>query len=182
MACELTTGFSIDCNDAIGGIKTIYLQKLSDFATGVTLDGTSGEVDALPEATVYPYDSFYGLASNFEETISNEAAGSISYTATINLQLKKVSQVKQRQLALLAKSRVVAFVLDNAGNIWMFGRQNGLLLSTATAASGTVNADFNGYTLALTGEEPNRAPRLESFTTTPFDNFADITVGAQSEG
>lgn len=180
MACELTTGFSIDCNDAVGGIKSIYLQKWSDFKTGVTLDATSGEVDALPEATVYQYDSQIGLASNFEEVISNEAAGSIAYTPTINLQIKKVSQTKQRQLALLAKSRVVCFVLDQMGNIWMFGRQNGLLLTTATAASGTNNADFNGYTLALTGDEPNRAPRLESFTTTPFDNFADITIGAQT--
>ena len=179
MACELTTGFGLDCNSATGGILTIYLQKWSAFRTGVALDATSGEVDALPEATIYPYDALKGLANNFEETISNEAAGSIAYTPTINLQLKKLSAAKQKQLHLLAQSRVVAFVLDANQNIWMFGRQNGLLLTTATGATGTANADFNGYTIALTGEEPNRAPRLESFTTDPFDNFADITIGSQ---
>lgn len=178
MACELTTGITFECNDKIGGIKAIYIQQLADFETGVTLDATTKKVDGLPEATLYKYTAVSKLANNFEETISNEQNGSVMYTQTVNVQLKKLSQAKQLELHSVLKNRVVVFVQDRNDAIWMVGRQYGAWLSTRTGATGTEMGDFNGYTLAFTAEEPNYAPELEAFTSVPFDNFADITVSA----
>lgn len=178
MACELTTGMTFQCNEGIGGIKAIYIQQLADFKTGVALDGTTGKVDALPEATIFQYDAKSKLASNFEETVTNEQNGSIMYTQTVNIQIKKLSQAKQKELHTLLKNRVVVFVLDRNDSIYMVGRQYGAWLTTRTGATGTEMSDFNGYTLAFTAEEPNPSPELEAFSAVPFDNFADITVSA----
>lgn len=176
MACELTTGFSVDCTEGSGGIKTLFLAKQSLFQTGVTTDNVTGEVDALPEATLYKYDLKVGLASNLVETLSNEAAGSIAYTQTVNFQLRGLTQKKQTEFHTLAKNQLAVFVQDQNNNIWFIGRFNGARLTTAEGATGTALADFNGYTMAFVAEEPVRAVRLEQYTTTPFDNFADITV------
>jgi hypothetical protein len=176
MACELTTGISFECNDKIGGIKALYIQQLSDFETGVTLDNATKKVDGLPEATLFKYTAISKLTNNFEETITNEQNGSLTYTQTVNVQLKKLSQAKQLELDRLAKNRVVVFVQDRNDAIWMVGRQYGAWLSARSGATGTEMGDFNGYTLALTAEEPAPAPELEAFTAVPFDNFADITV------
>jgi hypothetical protein len=178
MACELTTGMTFDCSEGVGGIDTLYIAKLSDFATGVTVDGTTGEVDALPEATLFKYDLKSKLASSFTEELSNDQTGSYFYNLTVNAQFKKLSQAKQKELHLLAKNRVVVFVKDRNNTIWMLGRQYGLWLSGRSGASGQEFGDFNGYSLVFTGEEPNPAPSLEAYTTTPFDNFADITLSA----
>ena len=30
MACELTNGFALECNDLVGGIKNIYIAQFED--------------------------------------------------------------------------------------------------------------------------------------------------------
>jgi hypothetical protein len=179
MACvELTTGFNVDCSDAIGGLKKLWIGLYSDFATGVALDGTSGQVETLPEATIYPYELKKGQANSLEETLSNEATGSLAYNQTVNFQVQILTQRKQTELHKLAKNDLAVFVQDANNNIWFVGRLRGARLTTGTGATGTNATDYNGYTLALVAEEPARAARLENYTTDPFDNFADITIGS----
>lgn len=178
MACELTTGFNVDCKGGIGGIKKIWVQQSSDFATGVTTDATSGEVDALPTATIYPYEIPKGTTSAFTETITTDN-GNLFYTQTVVLVMPQLSAAKRKQLHLLAQNRGLAvFVQDNNNNIWFIGRTRGAEVSAREAATGAAVGDLNGYTVTFTAEEPTPAERLESYTTDPFDNFADITIGA----
>ena len=178
MACELTTGFNVDCKGGISGVKKMWVQQQSDFASGVTTDGTTGEVDALPEATIYPYEIPKGTTSAFNETLNGEN-GNLFYTQTVTLIIQKLSAAKRKQLHLLAQNRgLVIFVQDNNDNIWMVGRTRGAEVTTRDASTGAALADLNGYTVTFVAEEPSPAERLESFTTDPFDNFADITIGA----
>jgi hypothetical protein len=45
-----------------------------------------------------------------------------------------------------------------------------------TTSTGTAKGDLNGYTITFTAEEANKAYRLESYTSLPFDNYGGITV------
>lgn len=179
MACELSTGFGLGCNDTIGGVKEIYFGKFSDFSGEVTFDATTGEVEALPEATVYKYVPHRNTASWTEETTANQDNGSIFWTNTVTLSLKKLTQKKQKELQALAFGRWVAFVRDQNDDIWMVGYNEGLLVSGGNGQTGQAKGDLNGYVITLVEEAKYRANRLESFTTDPFDNagFADITIG-----
>jgi len=180
MACELTTGFGLGCREGMGSIKRIWLQQWSDFETGIAFDATTGEIETLPEATIYPYYLDKMFSNSFVQTLSTEN-GVIMYTQTLTFSLSKMETSKRNEFHLMAKNRgLVAFVEDNNGSIWMLGRNRGLEISTLEATSGAASGDFNGYNVTLVGEEPNPAERLEAYTTTPFDNagFADITIGA----
>lgn len=178
MACELTAGFLLDCKDSIGGIKAIYLQQHADFLSGVTIDATSEEVDALPTASIYKYTLPKHTGSFTEEVASSVENGTIFYTQTVTATFFKLTAARRKQLDLIGKNRLVVFVQDNNDNIWMVGRMDGAEVTAASTATGVAKGDLNGYTITFTAEEKSKAYRLESFTTNPFDNFAGITVVA----
>lgn len=178
MACELTAGFLLDCKDAIGGIKAIYLQQHEDFLSGVTIDASSEEVDGLPTKSIYKYALPKHTGSFTEEVASSVENGTIFYTQTVTATFFKLSAARRKQLELVGKNRLVVFVQDNNDNIWMVGRMDGAEVTAASTATGVAKGDLNGYTITFTAEEKNKAYRLESFTSVPFDNFAGITVVA----
>jgi hypothetical protein len=176
MACELTAGFQLECRDSIGGIKAIYLQQHADFLTGVTADSGTEEIDALPTATIYKYICPKHTGGFTEEVASSVENGTIFYTQTVTATFFKLTAARRKQLELLGKNRLVVFVQDNNDNIWMVGRFDGAEVTAASTATGVAKGDLNGYTITLTAEEKNKAYRLESFTSIPFDNFAGISV------
>ena len=175
MACELTSGFLLDCKDSIGGIKAIYLQQHDDFLTGVAFNGDE-EVDTLPTASIYKYTCPKHTGNFTEEVASSVENGTIFYTQTVAATFFKLSAPRRKQLELVAKNRLVVFVQDNNDNIWMVGKADGAEVTAMTTATGTAKGDLNGYTITFTAEEAHKAYRLESFTTNPFDNFGSITV------
>jgi hypothetical protein len=178
MACELTAGFLLDCKDTIGGIKAIYLQQHADFLSGVSVDGTSQEIDALPSRTIYKYICPKHTGSFTEEVASSVENGTIFYTQTVTATFFKLTAARRKQLELIAKNRLIVFVQDNNDNIWMVGRFDGAEVTAMTTATGVAKGDLNGYTITFTAEEKNKAYRLESFTTLPFDNYGGIDVEA----
>lgn len=181
MACELTTGIGLDCKSGLAGVAKIFIQQQADFTSGVTFDATSLEIDALPTATIYPFEVAKNTGSFVEST--STANGMLMHTQTVTLVLQKMTSVKRKQLELLAANRsLVIFVQDKNNKIWMVGRQFGAELTTIEATSGSAGADLNGYTVTFVAEEPVAAEALEAYTTTPFDNFADITIGTSTIG
>lgn len=178
MACELTAGFALDCKDSIGGIKAIYLQQVADFATGVTVDGTTQEIDGLPTASIYKYVLPKNTGSFVEDVNSDINAGTIFYTQTVNATFFKLTAARRKQLELVAKNRLAVFVQDNNDNIWLLDYKDGAEVTALSSQTGTVKGDLNGTTITLAAESAVKAYRLESFTSTPFDNFGGITVVA----
>ena len=178
MACELTAGFTLDCKDTIGGIKAIYLQQHADFLSGVSIDSSTQEVDGLPTASVYKYICPKHTGSFNEEVASSVENGTIFYTQTVAATFFALSPARRKQLELVAKNRLIVFVQDNNNNIWMVGRMDGAEVTAMTTSTGTAKGDLNGYTITFTAEEANKAYRLESFTSLPFDNYGGITVVA----
>jgi len=161
MACELSTGFTLDCKDGIGGIKQIVLVDKTE-VTSFTLD--ANEIVTLivgPSAgDLYTYE-LPTQTGSFEETINfNRDAGTIFYTQTVNVMLNKLTSAKRLELQNVATARVIVFVNDTNDNWWAVGYEYGADLSTGTAGTGTVLGDMNGYTLAFTHEAAKRAYKL----------------------
>ena len=182
MACELTAGFALDCKEGVGGIKAIYLASMPLFYEGgvVTIDPTSQEVDGLPTASIYQYTLPKHTGSFTEEVQSSVENGTIFYTQTVTATFFKLTAARRKQLELVAKNRLVVFVQDNNDNIWMVGKVDGAEVTAASTATGTAKGDLNGYTITLTAEEANKAYRLESYASIPFDNFSTISVVYES--
>jgi len=161
MACELSTGFTLDCKDGIGGIKQIVLVDKAN-VTSFTLDTSEVVTDIVGAVAgdLFTYE-LPTQTGSFEETINfNRDNGTVFYTQTVNVMLHKLSAAKRLELQNVATARVIVFVEDTNGNWWAVGYEYGADLSTATAATGTVLGDMNGYTLAFTHEAAKRAYKL----------------------
>ena len=161
MACELSTGFSLDCKDGIGGIKQIVLvDKTEVDSFGFDADENVIAINGPAGGDLYTYE-LPTQTGSFEEKINfNRDAGTIFYTQTVNVMLNKLSSPKRLELQSVAQARVIVFVEDTNGNWWAVGYEYGADLSTATAATGAVLGDMNGYTLAFTHEAAKRAYKL----------------------
>ena len=176
--CNLTVGFGLGCNDTIGGVKALYFADWEDVMAGVDYDNATGQVEVLPTMTIYKYVPHRNTGNWVEETTANLDTGSVFWTSTISASLKELSQTKQVELQNLAYGRWIVFVEDANRNIWMVGAQEGVLVSGGNGSTGAAKGDLNGYTLTLSAEDRYRAPRLEAYTTVPFDNarFGTITI------
>ena len=159
--CELSSGFTLDCKDGIGGIKKIIL------CDTVAPQGFSFDANEIVTAIVGPTSGdlyTYELTTqtgSFEETINfNRDAGTIFYTQTVNVMLNKLSSQKRLELQAVAQARPIIFVNDSNDNWWAVGYEYGADLSTGTAGTGTALGDMNGYTLAFVHETPKRAYKL----------------------
>jgi hypothetical protein len=159
--CELSSGFTLDCKDGIGGIKKIIL------CDTVISQGFSFDANEIVTAIVGPTSGdlyTYELQTqtgSFEETINfNRDAGTIFYTQTVNVMLNKLSSQKRLELQAVAQARPIIFVNDSNDNWWAVGYEYGADLSTGTAATGTALGDMNGFTLAFVHETPKRAYKL----------------------
>lgn len=159
MACELSTGFTLDCKDGIGGIKKIIL---CDTVTSLTLDANEIVTDIVGAISgdLYTYE-LPTQTGSFEETINfNRDNGTVFYTQTVNVMLQKLSSAKRLELQTVAQARPIIFVEDSNSNWWAVGYEYGADLSTSTAGTGTALGDMNGYTLAFVHETPKRAYKL----------------------
>ena len=177
MSCTLSRGFTFDCKEGVGGIKEIFLVPTADVSTGVTIDGTTGQVTALPTVTLYRYqiDTKLGTSS-FVEAVES-ANGGVLFSQTVTTVLQGLDYVKRKELDRLARQRALTvFVRDSNDNILMAGRIDGLELSSGDWTTGAAKGDFNGYNLVFTGQERNAAEHLQGFATVPFDNFVNVTV------
>ena len=160
MACELSTGFTLDCKDGIGGIKKIIL---CDTVTSLTLDANEIVTTIVgPSAgDLFTYE-LPTQTGSFEETINfNRDNGTVFYTQTVNVMLQKLSSAKRLELQTVAQARPIIFVNDSNDNWWAVGYEYGADLSTSTAGTGTALGDMNGYTLAFVHETPKRAYKLD---------------------
>jgi hypothetical protein len=161
MACELSTGFTLDCKDGIGGIKQIVLVDKTE-VTSFTLDANEivTAINGPASGDLYTYE-LPTQTGSFEETINfNRDNGTVFYTQTVNVMLQKLSSAKRLELQNVAQARVIVFVEDTNGNWWAVGYEYGADLSTSTAATGAVLGDMNGYTLAFVHETAKRAYKL----------------------
>jgi len=182
MACLLTQGFTTDCLEGAGGVKEVFFQNWDDFSAGITFDGTTGEVDALPTATLYRYVPLKNSASFIDAATPSQENGTLYFSQTTTLRLSGLSAAKRKEFNLLARAKVIAFVRTMDDQLYIVGRQTGCFLSAGQAATGQARGDFNGYEFTFTADEPLPAEKCEAYTTVPFDNFADITISPPYSG
>lgn len=153
MSCLLTTGFALDCKDAVGGIKNIWVIASSN--KGSITKSTSGTVTAwTPVAnSLFKYELRKASSSFETDVTTNATAGTTFYSSKLSIQLGKMEVYKRNEIMLLAQQLVMIVVLDRNGTYWLLGEGNGCDLTSGKGASGTAMGDFNGWSLEFTAME-----------------------------
>jgi len=175
MSCLTTAGFTINCREAIGGIKAIYLGAYDTFANSATI--TDNEVTALATGSVYEFLLPKHTGSFTEEAAISVENGTVYYTQTVVAMFHGMTAERAFELQNIAKGRNVLWVLDNNDNLWMLGYKDGVQITAFTSATGTAKGDMSGFTVTFTGEEKDKAYYLTvGDTTDPFGDYSTVTV------
>lgn len=176
MSCAITQGFSLLCNEGIGGVKAIYLGNFDDFNNGdVVLTG--GIITALPEALIFEFQPNRNTGSMTMTPNANLENGTLFFTQVVEFTIGKLEPEKHAEFTNMSKGRVVAFIQMYDDQIMMLGRTDGAFLTAGSYQTGKAKGDLNGYSVTLTAEEQELCPFLAPFTDgVPFSNFPDINI------
>jgi len=153
-SCALTTGFDLDCRDAVGGVKSVRLGSLEDYeamAATVAAGAITGFGSAALE--LFKYDPLNATSSLTEPINGSSQNGTVYYTPEVVIVLSKLDVTKRNEIKVLAQQRLVAIVEGNDGSYWVAGYDNGLELNAGTSATGTAFGDLSGYSVTLSGME-----------------------------
>ena len=172
MACDLTSGRLLDCKDSVGGIRSILLMPLDDYAPTYTATVLS----AVTAATGYRYDLPKATGSYSEAITVSTENGTVFYEDTLTIKLHRLDNAMRDELKLIAQNRLVCFILDNNNNQWAMGEVLGAELTAGTANTGTALGDAYAYDLTFMSQERDPMRNAGAYTTTPWDNITGLTV------
>jgi len=186
MACLINAGRLVECKDAIGGLKRIYLANfIEDYAfTLNTSAGTLNQVDELPVTTVFEYDLRPDLSGLTVNIGADSATGTTSFEQVLAFTLQQVKIKDAEQIQAMAQGQLMAFCLDNNDNVWACGLRHGMDVTAGVVQTGATRTELTGINLTLTGIEPDSFLLLKptggvGTTKYPFDGIttpANITI------
>ena len=157
MACAITSGYSLDCRDSMGGVQEVYLIPLADISSFAVSSGVVTGMTKITGKRFYLFEQRAQTAMWSEEITGSDENGSIFYAQTLELQFDKVQASTRNQVKLLAANRCIAVVKDRNGVAVMLGAEIGLSTNAGPGGSGKTFGDFNGYKVTLSGGEKEPA-------------------------
>lgn len=161
MSCNITAGFTLDCNDSNGGIDKIFIangpvQSITEAAGTITAITVGGS--ALTPSDFFEFE-VPRQTSSFTETInvSNEN-GTVFYDQALTMIFNKMEATKRDQILLLSQNNEMVVVFkDNNGKYFSVGVERGAYMTAGTSVSGVAYGDRNGYELTISGMEEQPA-------------------------
>lgn len=162
MACALTSGYTLDCRDSVGGVIELYFIEAGNVTT---ITEASGNVTGITKAAgkvFRKYEQEQDTAFFVENLNSNVQNGTVFYQQELTLVINKMATAVRNELLLLNKNRLIAVVKDANGTYWLLGKTRFLRSAAGNSGTGTASADRNGYTFTYTALEPELAPTVDS--------------------
>ena len=171
MACDLTTGFTVGCNDSTGGIAEFWFANMpTDFAVA---ESATGEASAITGTGLiyYKYETTnaQGAASviNDNPTV-NDQNGTSYFDQTCTYVLNKMDTAKRNEVKMLARAKLSVIVKDNNGIYWLMGKVNGVRMTAGDTGTGTALGDRNGYSLSFQAQETEPLTEVTDGTAFPI--------------
>lgn len=151
MACNLTTGRALSCNDSVGGIKSVFF---AEYGTMGALTVTAGEVTAFGGTPDFYEFEVRGGNSSLEQTITGSREnGTVFYEQTLNVTLQKLDLLTQEEIVKIAKARPHVVIKTYNDEYLMVGAVHGADVTGGTIVTGAALGDLTGFTLTLVGQE-----------------------------
>lgn len=169
MACAITYGYSNVCRD-IGGVQYIYIGAYNS-GLQYTLDSsTPGSTSSFNTITgftgstgsFYKFDGIPQTTSVIEVPVGSTDNGTFYWTQTLEMTNVGLNQAISESVSILGKGRWRVLVLDQNGNWFLFGRQNGCYVTTGTGGLGKAYGDLNGITLTFEANDPEPIRQVSS--------------------
>lgn len=166
---SLLYGYPLQCRDNSGGIQSVYIGAF-DRSNPMTwnLAGVSGAsasyINAFTGATVSHFNFQMPLNTADWTTagaFSTENGTSV-YKSTVNITLQKLTDISLNLTNILGQGAWRLLILDQNGNYFLVGAQNGARVSAATPGTGKALGDLNGAIITFEAEEPLAAYQVST--------------------
>jgi hypothetical protein len=162
--CNLTAGFTLDCKDSVGGVKSIHLINWAK--TGFSIGGGEATATTVASGSVYTYEMPKATGSMTITTNVSQENGTVFNQTDIVARLRKLSTAKRNELKLLSQGRAFCIVRDNSDNYWLCGREYGCDITALTGETGTAMGDNVGYNFTLSAIEAEAPYKLTATVVT----------------
>jgi len=162
MSCALTQGYTFDCKDNIGGLKSVWFIGWNDVSSVTESSGTITAITKASGKVFYKYQLVRNTSSFTENIAGSIENGTVVYNQELLIVINKLQVSMRNEILLLAKNNMMAVVEDQNGRYWLAGRYNGLDLLSGSASTGLAQADRNGYSLTFSGGEKEMAPAVQA--------------------
>ena len=162
MSCAIVSGYTKDCRDSMGGLKTIYITELANKSS---ITSASGNITAFTLTSGKKFWTFEidKFTSNFNQVPKpNAPNGSFYVEQTLNFKLPKFSATTAYQIKNLAVQDLMIIALTMNGDYILLGETNGMQMQDSSQPSGTAMADFSGFDLTFKADEPDMAKTVAS--------------------
>jgi len=156
MACLLTSGFTLDCADNVGGIEYILLGNFSEITSFTEAAGTISAIAQEGVTSFYKYELEQEDADLTATENRSAENGTFFVENVLNFTIDKLSAAKSEELKLMATARkLVAIAKLSDGQFVALGFDRGAMKQGGTnqAATGKAYGDKQGYTIGLTAKE-----------------------------
>ena len=164
MTCILDSGIPLGCSST-GGIKRVLIANYdpaSVFGENATVP-VEGQIDVISSTQTWyeyyfrPQTSVYG-----EEGTHSTENGTFFYSQNVTMTFHKLEVAKRNAILLLAMADLHIIVQTQNGDYWLVGEKNGANTTASLSSAGQAFGDLNGYTITLTGSEPELARAVTS--------------------
>lgn len=164
MACPVNSGYTIGCKDKQSGIEYFAICSYDGTVSFTMGTGTTASViySWSPTASYYKYEQFVEQGSATQEEETSNETGTLSVTQTLVLTLEEMDYETRAKALTLLQARVRVIVKTNTGNYLLFGKKFGLRSSAATMGPGKGTGDLGGFTITLSGKEPEPAHFIDA--------------------
>lgn len=170
MSCLLNSGYDLGCRDNVGGVLKVYIGNFDPDVvytidandcdvTGVTTSGTA--------STYYTFEQEMESASFNQEGQYSTQNGTVFFDQQLTLMFHKNDCDLRNKLLVLSQANLSVIVVDQRGEAWLMGLQNGVRAISGNQVTGQAFGDMNGVNITLQGKEPvpaHRIPDLSIFT------------------
>lgn len=127
------------------GVKTI---KIAKWNRGLFYEKSGNELINIQPLDFYEFNT---PQINYSSTIEHDDEGEF-YNISIDFQLSKITKDQSENINLISELQLIAILNDEYGNDVVFGLESGLTPNITEDTGGAKNS-FNGYNVALTGEQ-----------------------------
>lgn len=159
MPCAITSGYTIDCRENVGGIQAIWViasADLLDASGNSRVTDASGTVTAMTKATgkrFYKFEVPRGTAVASTNMTGSLENGSVYYTHEVSFPINSRTATVRNIITTLAKNRLNFVTLEMDGVYRMYGKGYGLFMDSTENSSGTAPGDRNGAMLKFSSME-----------------------------
>jgi hypothetical protein len=169
MACAISYGYQNSCR-GIGGIQYIYIGSFNSglqYILDTTPSGLTSSFNTITGFTgstssFFKFDGIPQTTSVIQVPTGSTDNGTFFWTQTLEMTNVGLNQALSENISILGKGRWRVLVLDQNGNWFLIGRQNGCYVTTGTGGLGKAPGDLNGMTITFESNDPEPIRQVSS--------------------